>query len=181
MWTSPRAGMWKGTNTGLRLGVLSSVVGIILALLDFSVGIKVASTLTPDVWWNIVLELIPLAVFAIVGGIARRRGEHPLIVGLWAGLIYGTVAGLASFLVAVATPNKSALINALWTTYLRLDHKNSASSHAQLVNAVLHPNFSSFVVGDALHMALLACIFALLGGMIPFRPPAPKDQERRPA
>lgn len=177
--------MWTGTRTGIRLGLLFSTLGIALAALDLSIGFKVASTLDGSVWWNVLLDVIPLGLFALAGGIARRRGHHPLIVGLWAGLVYGLVAGLASYVAAVVIPGKSTLIRVMWQTYQHLHGKASAtvSSHAQLVAAVLHPALATYVVNDALEMALFGCIFALLGGMAPRRPrqPAPGSQRPGPA
>ena len=171
--------MWTGTRTGIRLGLLFSGVGIAMAALDLSIGFKVATALNPGLWWSVVLDVIPLGLFALAGGIARRQGHHPLLVGLWAGLIYGLVAGLASFAAAVIIPGKATLVRTIWAAYLheRGNSRAPLQSHAQLVAAVMHPAWASYVVNDALQMALFGCIFALLGGMAPRRPqkPAPKS------
>ncbi len=168
--------MWTGTRTGIRLGLLFSLLGIALAALDLSIGFKVATALDPGVWWNVLLGVIPLGLFVLAGGVARRRGNHPLIVGLWSGLVYGLVAGLATYVAALVIPGKATLIRVLWHTYRALHGTAgaTASSHAQLVAAVLHPAFSTYVVNNALQMALLGCIFALFGGMAPRRPRQPK-------
>ncbi|MDA8198762.1 MAG: hypothetical protein M0Z54_04910 [Thermaerobacter sp.] len=174
--------MWTGTRTGIRLGLLFSLLGIALAALDLSIGFKVATTLDGGVWWNVLLDVIPLGLFALAGGIARRRGNHPLIVGLWVGLVYGLVAGVASYVVALVIPGKATLIRVMWQTYEHLHGKASAtvSSHSQLVAAVLHPAFANYVVNDALQMALFGCIFSLLGGMAPRRPRQPASGSPNP-
>jgi hypothetical protein len=158
-------GVGSGTATGIRFGLLISIVGIALALLNFSVSYRVTSTVNAGVWWSVVVHVIPLALFALAGGLARRRGQPPLLVGLTAGIVYGAISGAATFAVFAATPNKAAVARALWAAYLKLGTKPTASSHQALVNPVLHPSFSSNVVNNVLTMALLGVIFALLGGM----------------
>lgn len=169
--------VWTGTKTGIRLGLLFSVVGVAMAALTLSIGFKVAVVTEP--WLAVLLDVIPLVLFGLAGVMARRRGHHPLIVGLWTGLIYGLVEGLASFAAAVIIPGKATLVRALWTTYLRQRGTSTTplKSHAQLVALVMHPAFSTLVVNETLDMALFGCIFALLGGMAPrsLRKPAPKS------
>lgn len=174
--------MKSGTATGIRFGLVISVVGICLALLNFSVGYRVTSTVSAGVWWSVIVHVIPLALFGLAGGLARRRSQSPLLVGLVSGIVYGAISGIASFVVFAATPNKSAVANALWAAYLKLGYKPTASNHQALVSGVLHPSFSANVVNNVMTMALLGVIFALLGGMggskrLPTRPDA-ADQPR---
>ena len=169
--------MWTGTRTGMRLGLQFSALGIALAALDLSIGFNLA--MARGVWWTVLLDILPMGLFGLAGAIARRRGNPPLIVGLWAGLVYGLVAGVANYAAALVIPGKATLIRVLWQTYL---HQSASLSHAQVVAAVLHPPFASYVVNDALKMALFGCIFALVSGIAPrSRQSAPASQRSGPA
>ena len=155
----------SGTTAGNRFGLLISLVGIACALLNFSVGYRVTSTLSAGVCWSVISHVIPLARFALAGVLARRRGRAPFFAGLVSGIVCGALSGLATFAVFAATPNKPALVKALWAAHVKLGSKPSADNHQALVGGVLHPSLSANVVNNVMTMALLGAIFALLGGM----------------
>lgn len=156
---------------GVRLGLLLSVVGVLLALPTLFPGYRLyVARLGPTAWPLVLINVLPLALFLLVGGLAVRRGFSPTRTTLWAALIYGTIQGLALYLFALWTPDKGVLARQLWSLYHSTHPYPVAHAETYVTSAVLHPSFLAYVATNALQMAVMGILMGFLGGLFTRRP-----------
>lgn len=158
--------MTENMRLGIRLGLYLTPVAILLALPLFSLSVRLSSIVGgPGYWIYWVQNLPPLLLLALVGGLARRRGYGAASTGLWAGIVYGLLAGAARFAVEALAPHKAALANAVWNAYLARGYAGTPESHRIVSASVLHPNVLAFMSKSGLEFALVGLVAAFVGGL----------------
>jgi hypothetical protein len=158
--------MTDNMRLGIRLGLYLTPVAILLALPTLSFSIRVASIVNGAGYWVYwVQNLIPLFLLALIGGLARRRGYGPGTTGLWAGIVYGLIAGACLCGVAVLAPRKPALADAVWNAYLARGYIGTPAAHNAVRTSVLHPSVLAFVSRTAFEFAIVGLIAAFIGGL----------------
>lgn len=156
---------------GVRIGLLISLLGVLLAVPTLFPAYRLyVARLGPTAWPIVLINVLPLVLFLLVGGLAVRRGFSPTRTALWAGLIYGGIQGFALYFFAIATPHKAALANQLWTLYHTTHPYPVAHAKTYVTAAVLHPSFLAYVTTNALQMALMGIVMGFLGGLFTRHP-----------
>lgn len=172
--------MTDNMKLGVRFGLLLSIVGILLALPSLSASVRIHSTVSGGGFWLYwVQNLIPLVLFALVGGLARRRGFGSASTGLWTGITYGLIAGGAAYVVALLAPDKARLAQSIWNAYLARGYIVQASTHHAVLTPILHPDPLAFIPSTALEMAAVGLVAGFFGGFL-VRQTAPGADPNRP-
>jgi hypothetical protein len=159
--------MTDNMRLGIRLGLYLAPLGILLALPTFIATVRIHSMADgPAYWLYWVQNLLPLALLALVGGLARRRGYGSASTGLWAGITYGLVAGASLYGAAALTPDRSRLANEVWRALLLRGYVGTPARHHAVVASVMHPNAPAYIANTALEFALVGLLAALGGGLL---------------
>jgi len=163
---------------GIRLGMYSGLIGVVLALPTLSESYRIWTALAgPGAWPVVVENAVPAVLFALIGGLAARRGLSPSVVGSVSGLVYGLLQGTALYLIAALTMDKAALAARLWHAWVAAGRTASAAVRTLVQAPVLHPNPTAYIAGDSVQMAVVGLVAAVVGAALVRRAPkAPPDQ-----
>jgi hypothetical protein len=163
-------------RVGIRAGLVLSVLGIVFALPTLSATIRVATLVNGGGGWLVLTaNLIPLVCFAVLGGLAKRRGLSGGSVGLWAGIVYGLVYGAALYLVDLLTPHKRALATLAWNAYLAHGYPLTPTARQALTAPIVHPQAFALIGGTGLELALVGLVAGFAGGLFTRRPSQDKS------
>ncbi|MHB1955160.1 MAG: hypothetical protein ACYCOU_15610 [Sulfobacillus sp.] len=149
---------------GIKLGVLASVIGLLLAIPYLFVGFTMDIVGSGATAWPLILEnLVPALLLIMAGSLAARRGLRASIVSASFGASYGLIAGLFHWVAAMAMPHKSTLIAAMDFVAMAHGKKMTPATLSLLAKAVDHPNVWSMVLYNALELALFGVILGWIG------------------
>ncbi|PSR33972.1 MAG: hypothetical protein C7B46_07600 [Sulfobacillus benefaciens] len=159
--------MLRSMQFGIRLAMVGSIVGILLAVPYVFVGFSVDIVGAGASAWPLILENgLPALMLVVVGSLAARRGFGPSQVAGSFGAAYGLVAGLAHFIAALVMPHKDMLIRAMEFVAVAHGKKMTAANLSSLVNTVNHPSLLSMVVDNAVELAALGIILGWVGAKL---------------
>ena len=170
--------MTDSMRIGIRFGLFLGIVGVLLALPTLSGAVRVEEAVSGGgTWFEIVANLVPLLLFALLGGLAKRRGLSGGSAGLWAGIAYGLVYGTALYGIAELFGNKQALAQRVWNAYLSRGYPAIPGAERQVTAPILHPDPLALIVGTALELALVGLVAGFVGALLTRAAPGPRGSD----
>ncbi|MCL8207393.1 MAG: hypothetical protein K6V97_04885 [Actinomycetia bacterium] len=170
--------MRRELRVAIKLGLYAGLVGVLFALPTLSGAYRVWSALAgPTAWPEIVENAVPAVLFAAIGGLAARRNLSPSVLGFVVGLMYGGMQGLALYLIAAATPYKTALADRLWQAWVAAGRPASLTARTLVEAPILHPSPTAYIGGDMVQMAVVGVIAGIIGAALVRRTPGPSSDQ----
>jgi hypothetical protein len=165
----------REARIGLALGLAIGLLGVLLALPTLSPGYRVLTTVSQGAWPNIVVNLVPLGLLLVIGGVACRRGLRGGWTAMFAGGVYGLMQGLTLYLIAVLDGDKPGLARAVWRAYVAAGYATGPGRRALVVAPILHPSLGAYLLELPAQMVVLGLIFGTAGAWLVRRRATPRD------